>query len=305
MITPTRRAVLLGGVAAVLAGCSTGGAPAGPAAPPDRTVLDPAALDELERRSGRRIGLVVLDTGTGQAVRHRADTRVLMCSTAKVLIVAAILRRRLDDPGLLERTVRYTRADLLSYAPTTTRSVDTGMTVAALCEAAIVVSDNTAANLLTGLLGGPAATTAFVRTLDDPVTRLDRLEPELNETGPGDERDTSTPDAMAADLRALVLGDALDPAGRDLLTGWMDGATTGTQQIRAGVPGDWRVGDKTGSGAQGESHDIAVARPPGRAPLVIAVYTTPDDPASTNGRQTIAEATRIAVAALPPGGPAR
>jgi len=247
----------------------------------------------------------VRDTGTVQAVRHRADTRVLMCSTAKVLIVAAILRRRLDDPGLLERTVRYTRADLLSYAPTTTRSVDTGMTVAALCEAAIVVSDNTAANLLTGLLGGPAATTAFVRTLDDPVTRLDRLEPELNETGPGDERDTSTPDTMAADLRALAFGDALDPAGRDLLLGWMDGATTGTQQIRAGVPGDWRVGDKTGSGAQGESHDIAVARPPGRAPLVIAVYTTPADPASTNGKQTIAEATRIAVAALPPGGPAR
>jgi len=307
VITPTRRAVLLGGVAAVLAGCSTGAAPV---APPDqmrpgRTVLDPAALDELERRSGRRISLVVRDTGTGQAVRHRADTRVLMCSTAKVLIVAAILRRRLDDPGLLERTVRYTRADLLSYAPTTTRSVDTGMTVAALCEAAIVVSDNTAANLLTGLLGGPAATTAFVRTLDDPVTRLDRLEPELNETGPGDERDTSTPDTMAADLRVLALGDALDPAGRDLLLGWMDGATTGTQQIRAGVPGDWRVGDKTGSGAQGESHDIAVARPPGRAPLVIAVYTTPADPASTNGKQTIAEATRIAVAALPPGGPAR
>jgi beta-lactamase class A len=102
-----------------------------------------------------------------------------------------------------------------------------------------------------------------------------------------------------------VLGDALDPAGRDVLLGWMDGATTGTRQVRAGVPGDWRVGDKTGSGAQGESHDVAVARPPGRAPWVIAVYTTPSDPASTNGRQTIAEATRIAVATLPPGGPAR
>jgi beta-lactamase class A len=306
VITPTRRTVLLGGVAALLTGCSNGAPRAAPAAPPGpAAVLDPAALDELERRSGRRIGLVVLDTGTGRAVRHRAGERVLMCSTAKVLIVAAILRRRLDDPGLLERTVRYTRADLLSYAPTTTRFVDTGMTVAALCEAAIVVSDNTAANLLIGLLGGPAATTAFVRTLDDPVTRLDRLEPALNETGPGDERDTSTADTIAADLQALVLGDALDPTGRDLLTGWMVGATTGTQQIRAGLPGDWRVGDKTGSGAQGESHDIAVAWPPGRAPLVIVVYTTPADPRSTNGKETIAEATRIAVSALPSPGPAR
>jgi beta-lactamase class A len=297
-----RRTVLLGGLgaaASVLVGCSTtpttpttGPAPA-PSAP------DPGpALDDLERRSGRRIGLVALDTGTGRAVRHRADERVLMCSTAKVLVVAAVLRRRLDDPGLLERTVRYTRADLLEYAPTTSRFVDTGMTVAALCEAAITVSDNTAVNLLTGLLGGPATSTAFVRTLPDAVTRLDRLEPELNETAPGDERDTSTPQQMVADLQALVLGPSLDPAGRDLLTGWMVATTTGTRQIRAGLPGGWRVGDKTGSGAQGESHDVAVAWPPGRAPLVLAVYTTPTDPASTNGRETIAEATRLAVGGL-------
>ncbi|GLZ48792.1 beta-lactamase [Actinomycetospora sp. NBRC 106375] len=259
--------------------------------PPDPGTL----LADLERRSGRRIGLVALDTATGRAVRHRAGERVLMCSTAKVLVVGAVLRRRLDDPGLLDRRIRYTPADLLEYAPTTSRSVATGMTVAALCEAAIVVSDNTAANLLTGVLGGPTASTAFVRSLGDTVTRLDRVEPDLNETAPGDERDTSTPDAVAADVRALVLGDGLDPAGRDLLTAWMVATTTGTQQIRAGLPPGWRAGDKTGSGAQGESHDVAVAWPPDRAPLVIAVYTTPADPASTNGKATIAEATRIAL----------
>ncbi|MHC1559346.1 class A beta-lactamase [Actinomycetospora sp. C-140] len=293
MITPTRRAVLLGGVAAVAAGCAARPAPA-PVPPPDATTL----LADLERQSGRRIGLVALDTGTGRAVRHRAGERVLMCSTAKVLVVGAVLRRRLDDPGLLDRTIRYTPADLLEYAPTTSRFVATGMTVAALCEAAIVVSDNTAVNLLTGLLGGPAASTAFVRSLGDTVTRLDRLEPELNEAATGDERDTSTPDAVAADVRALVLGDGLDPAGGDLLTGWMVATVTGTQQIRAGLPGGWRAGDKTGSGAQGESHDVAVVWPWDRAPLVIAVYTTPADPASTNGKETIAEATRIALGEL-------
>jgi beta-lactamase class A len=301
VIVPTRRTVLRGGLgvaAALVAGCG-GGRPPAPAPPSPAPVPDPGpALAELERRQGRRIALVALDTGRGRAVRHRADERVLMCSTAKVLIVAAVLRRRLAEPGLLERTIRYTRADLLEYAPATTPRVEEGMTVAALCEAAIVVSDNTAANLLTGLLGGPAATTAFVRTLGDGVTRLDRLEPALNETAPGDERDTSTAAAMTGDLQGLVLGDALDPTGRDLLTGWMAGATTGTQQIRAGLPAGWRVGDKTGSGAQGENHDVAVAWPPGRAPLVLAVYTTPSDPASTNGRATIAEATRIAVGAL-------
>jgi len=302
VIISTRRAVLRGGVgiaAALVAGCA-GAPPPAPAPPsPAPPAPDPGpALAELERRQGRRIALVALDTGSGRAVRHRADERVLMCSTAKVLIVAAVLHRRLAEPGLLERTVRYTRADLLEYAPATTPRVEGGMTVAALCEAAIVVSDNTAANLLLGLLGGPAATTAFVRTLGDGVTRLDRLEPALNETAPGDERDTSTAAAMTADLQGLVLGAALDPAGRDLLTGWLVGATTGAQQIRAGLPAGWRVGDKTGSGAQGENHDVAVAWPPGRAPLVLAVYTTPSDPESTNGRATVAEATRIAVGAL-------
>lgn len=263
----------------------------------------PLALAGLEQRSGRRIALLALDTGTGRAVAHRAAERVLMCSTAKVLIVAAVLERARTEPGLLDRTIRYTRADLLEYAPTTERFLDTGMTVAALCEAAIVVSDNTAANLLTGLLGGPAASTAYVRTLGDTTTRLDRLEPELNETAPGDERDTTTPAAMVGDLRALVLGDALDPAGRDRLTGWMVGAVTGAEQIRAGLPRDWRVGDKTGSGSQGENNDVAVVWPPGRAPWVIAVFTTPahrssTDPDSTDGRATIADATRIATSAL-------
>ncbi|MDD7967858.1 class A beta-lactamase [Actinomycetospora lemnae] len=299
IIRVSRRTVLVGGLAAALAGCA-GRAAAPPAAPPPGPVTaDPtAALVELERRSGRRITLVARDTGTGREVRHRADERALMASTVKVLIVAAVLRRRLAEPGLLERTIRYTRADLLEYAPTTSRNVDTGMTVAALCEAAIVVSDNTAANLLTALVGGPAATTAFVRTLGDPVTRADRPEPGLNETAPGDERDTTTAAAMAGDLQALVLGEALDPAGRDLLAGWMVGAVTGTEQIRAGLPRDWRVGDKTGSGAQGENNDVAVVWPPGRAPWVITVYTSPAEPASTNGRPTVAEATRIAAAGL-------
>ncbi|MEJ2864270.1 class A beta-lactamase [Actinomycetospora flava] len=290
-----RRAALVGAGLTVLAGCARSEPP-----PPPSTTLSepPMALAGLEQRSGRRIRLLALDTGGGRALAHRADERALMCSTAKVLIVAAVLDRARREPGLLDRTIRWSRADLLDHAPTTARFVESGMTVAALCEAAIVVSDNTAANLLTGVVGGPAATTAFVRTLGDTTTRLDRLEPELNETAPGDERDTTTPAAMVADLRALVLGDALDPAGRDRLTGWMVGATTGTEQIRAGLPRDWHVGDKTGSGAQGENNDVAVVWPPGRAPWVIAVFTTPSDPTSTNGRATIADATRIATAAL-------
>jgi beta-lactamase class A len=319
-MTISRREVLLGGVAglgSVLLGCSgpPGGTPApasapdparapapGPARAPGPAGGAEAELAAIENRFGGRLGVCALDTGSGAVVGHRADERFLMCSTAKVPLVSLVLRRGVGDPGLLDRLIRYQRSDLLEYAPVTTRNLATGMTVGQLCEAAITVSDNTAANLLLGVVGGPPSVTAFVRGLGDPLTRFDRTEPTLNETGPGDQRDTTTPTATARDLRALTLGDALPPARRDRLIGWLAATTTGTQQVRAGTPAGWRVGDKTGSGARGESNDIAVLWPPNRAPLLVTVYTAPTDPGNATGKATIAAATRAALGALAPTG---
>ncbi len=302
-----RRAVLLGGaggLGALLVGCTTAGNPPSPSPSPSpadgRIAAAQSELAALETRFGGRLGVIAVDTVTGAAVGHRPDERFLLASTAKVPIVAAILRRAEQEQGLLERLIRYDRSALLEYAPATTANLATGMTVAALCQAAITVSDNTAANLLFDLLGGPAAATAFVRTLGDMTTRLDRLEPELNLTTPGDQRDTTTPRAITADLQALTLGDALDPAGRDRLNGWLAANTTGARQIRAGLPPGWQVGDKTGSGLQGESNDIAIARPPGRPALLISVYTAPTDPENDTGPATIVTAATIVARALGP-----
>lgn len=49
---------------------------------------------------------------------------------------------------------------------------------------------------------------------------------------------------------------------------------------------------------QGERNDVGIVLPPDRAPLVLAVYTDPDDPDSTAGNATIADATAIAVRRL-------
>ncbi|MEC3981300.1 class A beta-lactamase [Amycolatopsis sp. H20-H5] len=300
-----RRGVLLGGLGALLAGCTPNAAPeavrlSGTPSPLPGVAAAEAALASVEAGFGGRLGVFGLDTGSGATVRYRADERFLLCSTHKAIAVAAVLRLRDRQPGLMDRLIRYDRSQLLSYAPVTTQHVDEGMTVSALCEAALTVSDNTASNLLVELVGGPPAATAFVRTLGDQVSRFDRLEPELNVGAPGDERDTSTPAQLAADLRALVLGDALDKAGRDLLTGWLKANTTGGKQIRAGLPAGWLVGDKTGSGSQGEVNDIAVVWPPGRAPLVISVYTAPADPKSTAGQATVAKAAMTVAKALVP-----
>ena len=232
-----------------------------------------ARMAALERKHGGRLGVSILDTGSGRRVGHRADERFLMCSTFKLLAVAAVLARVDRGAERLDRRIVFGRESVLAWAPVTShRTGAPGMSVAELCQAAITVSDNTAANLLLASLGGPAAVTAYARGLGDPLTRLDRIEPELNTGSPGDVRDTTTPNAMLADLRALLLGNALSASSRQQLAEWLRATRTGTGKLRAGVPGDWRVGDKTGSGAQGESNDIAIIWPPQRKPLLVTAH---------------------------------
>ena len=230
---------------------------------------------EIEVSVAGRLGVAVLDTGTGALDGHRLDERFPMCSTFKFLAAALVLARVDAGQERLDRRIIVTRESLLDWAPVTSKRVGgAGMTVAELCEAAITVSDNTAANLLLASAGGPAAVTAFARRIGDGVTRLDRTEPALNEGTPGDPRDTSTPRAMAQTLRTALLGDALSAAGRAQLVAWMSANTTGGKRLRAGVPADWRVADKTGTGRLGTTNDVGVLWPPRRAPLVVVSYLT-------------------------------
>lgn len=274
-----------------LAGCA-----AAPSAPPVVPAPPAPDFDALEARFDARLGVYAVDTGSGREIVHRADELFPMCSTFKALGVAAVLDR--TPAAHLDDRVRYAAADLLEYAPIAEQNVTTGMTIRELCDASIRYSDNTAANLLLADLGGPAEVTRFVRELGDPVTRLDRTEPELNTAVPGDERDTTSPRAIAGLYRELVLGERLDPADRDLLTGWLVGNTTGAEEIRAGLPTAWRVGDKTGSGSYGTANDVAVAWPPDRAPVVVATLSTRPARDAVADPALLAGAARAATAAL-------
>lgn len=284
----TRRRFAVAGCATVLAPAMAPGtaSPQATAAPSGWA----AELDRIEAGTGGRLGVAVVDVRTGRAVMHREDERFPMCSTAKVLACGAVLSRVDAGKESLERRIRFSASDLVTYSPTTKEHVGSnGMTLRAICEAAMTLSDNTAANLIIGTLGGPAGVTGFARSLGDHLTRLDRTEPTLNEATAGDPRDTTTPKAMAASLRALVLGKALSTASRDQLAAWMTANTTGAAKLRAGVPSTWRVGDKTGSGSHGTSNDIAVLRKPDGPALVAAVYLT--------GAEAIPEETRSAAIA--------
>ncbi len=244
------------------------------AADPARTGLG-GELARIETRVGGRLGVAVHDTGSGQRHGHRSDERFPMCSTFKVLACAAILARVDMGQEDLSRRIRFEASDLVTYSPVTKSRVGGGgMAMAELCEAGITQSDNTAGNLILSSLGGPSGVTAYARALGDAVTRLDRTETGLNDAAPGDPRDTTTPGAMTANLQALVLGDALSRPSRDQLTAWLVANQTGAAKLRAGLPGDWRVGDKTGGGDWGTTNDVAVIWPPGRKPVIMSVYLT-------------------------------
>jgi beta-lactamase class A len=229
----------------------------------------------IEATLQARMGVSVLDTATDQRVSYRGDERFPMCSTFKALLAAAVLKRVDAGEEDLSRRVLFETAELVTYSPVTEKKTgDAGIKIAELCHATVTVSDNTAANLLLKTVGGPPGITQLARSLGDTVTRLDRWETELNEATPGDPRDTTSPNAMAASLRALALGDALSERSRAQLAEWLIASTTGGARFRAGLPEDWRIGDKTGSGAFGSTNDVAVIWPPERKPLVIAMYVT-------------------------------
>ncbi len=252
---------------------------------------------ELEKDFKGRVGVAAIDLGSGKTVGNRMDERFPFCSTFKTILGAAVLAREAEAPGLLQKRLTYTKPDLVTYSPVTEQHVGGGMTVAELCAATIQTSDNTAANVLMKELGGPAAITAYARSIGDTSFRLDRWETELNTAIPGDERDTTTPAAMARTLQKLFAGDALPPAQRQQLKDWMLGTTTGDTRIRAGVPPGWQVADKTGTGSHGVTNDIGVAWPPGGAPVVLVIYTHGAKDAESRS-DIVAAATRTALAAL-------
>jgi beta-lactamase class A len=270
----TRRTFIIGTGLCLASACTSLRAPDDPAGD--------SRLADLESKLGGRVGVDAIDTGNGARLSHRPSERFAMCSTSKLLIAAAILARADGGEIKLDQQIRYGSQDLVGHAPVTTAHLAQGsLPVEILLQAAMEESDNTAANLLLTLIGGPAGLTRFLRQQGDDITRLDRNEPSLNTNLPGDQRDTTTPSAMIATMNKILLGQMLSPDSRQGLTGWMKNCHTGKDRLRAGLPRDWIAGDKTGTGDNGAANDVAILWSPNRAPILIAAYLSPDSPDGT------------------------
>jgi len=243
----------------------------------------PELFNDIETRTGGRIGVAIADMETGRAAGHRVNERFAMCSSFKWLLAGLILQRVDAGQEQLDRLIRYDADDLIAYSPHSERSLESGMTIEALCSSTVRISDNTAGNLLLETMGGPDGFTQAVRNLGDRVTRIDRYEPDLNENLPGDPRDTTSPQAMLDTMNTVLFGDVLSGNSRDLLRTWMIAASTGRRRLRAGLPDNWIVGDKTGTSYSNQSNDLAFLWPednPNRKPILIVSYLNVADPTS-------------------------
>jgi beta-lactamase class A len=299
----SRRALLGAAALLPLAGCAQGTPAATPTSsrptdPPPTSAPTPTdgRLLELERKFDGRLGVYALATGSGATIAHRADERFAFCSAFKALAAAAVLHR--NPLSHLDTGVTYTETDLMKSSAITRRYLATGMTIRQLCDAAVRYSDGTAGNLLLRDLGGPAELTAYVRSLGDTVTRMDRIEPAITEATPGDPRDTTSPRAIGTDFHQIVLGDALPTDKRAFLRDLLERNVTGAERIRAGLPQGWVVADKTGTGDYGTANDIAVVQPPNAAPLVIAVMSSKAGKDAEYDEALLAEAAAHVVARL-------
>jgi beta-lactamase class A len=262
----------------------------------EQTINKDEKFAQLEDEFDAKIGVYAIDTGTNQTVEFKPDERFAYSSTFKVLAAAILLKQ--NDIKDLEKVVTYNKEDLVTYSPVTEKHADTGMTLLEISEAAIRKSDNTAGNLLLEALGGPDKFEQALRGIGDDVTQPERYETELNEFKPGNKRDTSTPRAMATNLKKVALGDFLPNDKRELLIDWMKGNATGDALIRAGAPQGWKVGDKSGAGSYGTRNDIAVVWPPNREPIVIAVMSRHDTKDAEYDDALVAKAAEITLNAL-------
>lgn len=255
----------------------------------------------IEQRTGARIGVAALDTASGKRLEYRSKERFPMCSTFKLLAVAAVLKRVDAGQEKLDRFVSYDAKDILEYAPVTKAHLKNGgMTLGSLCAAAIAQSDNTAGNLLLDSIGGPVGLTNFARSISDKTTRLDRKEPELNSAIAGDERDTTSAAAMCENMQQLLLGNALSESSRHQLEDWLQHSETGALMIHAGVPKTWTVADKTGRCGNGATNDVAIIRAPGRAPILIAIYIIGSTSSADDHAATVAEVARSVAESFSP-----
>lgn len=248
-------------------------------------------FENLEKEFDAHLGIYGIDTATNEFIAYNENDRFAFASTFKALAGGFVLRDYSWET--LDKNVMIHKDDLVDYSPITEKYVGVGMPLKDIIVAAMNYSDNTAGNFLFRHLDGPKGYEQKLRHLGDHVTDSTRYETDLNEALPGDIRDTSTPKAIAKNLREIALGEQLSKDKQNFYKDILLANTTGKNLISAGVPAGIPVGDKSGAAQYGTRNDIAILYPSNRKPVVLVVLSNKATQDAKYEDKLISEAAKI------------
>ena len=302
------------------------------AAQPNTTRLQ-EQLNNLDLSSAQGdVGIGVLDLDTGERWFRNGKQRFPMQSVFK-LPVGIVVLKLVDEGKLsLNQTVTITREQFVPAWSPILKEIkgDRGQfTVQYLLQRAVGDSDNTAADALVRLVGGPEQVTANLGRMNLRDIRVDRLEQQLQPDTVGltnfrpelvdkqkyeeavqqipdavkkaaveryltDPRDTATPEGMIDLLVKLQSRQLLSEDSTALLLKIMTDSPTGQQRLKAGLPPGWSLAHKTGTGADVlgigiATNDVGLISSPTGKRIAIAVFIA-DSKAPLEQRESVISA---------------
>jgi beta-lactamase class A len=240
------------------------------------------------------VGVAVLHLREDVMARVNEDRPFSLASVYKLPIAYAAVRGGAIGSA---DSVRVTDADRAPGA--TPLAVGAMVPAARLVERSLAHSDNTASDVLLRLAGGPDEVNRRVREAGVRDVRVHRTMAQVffdwragaPDAFVADPRDTGTPGGIVALLAAIHRGDGLEAEGRRLLLVALQGADTGPNRIRAGVPAGTTVAHKTGTLGP-LTHDAGIVTlPGGRGDVALAVLIQSDAPLAAR-EQVIAAVAR-------------
>ncbi len=275
----------------------------------------PGLVETITANLSGRTGFAAQIAGGDTIIGLNADDTFPMASAYKMAIVGKVLA--MVDEGVL-RLDQMVDVPPESYVPSSVvaanfRHPGVALSVANLIDVTIVQSDNTAADTLMALAGGPAAVTDWLRKIGIEGMRVDRTTAEIGSdiqaimeaegshgdpSSPAvpafdaDPRDQATPNQMLHLLILLTEGKVLKPDTRDFLLGAMERTVTGPERIRGLLPTGTQVAHKTGT-AGGIANDVGFVTLPDGRRFAVAIFTMGSTTPPTDRDRAVAETARV------------
>jgi beta-lactamase class A len=233
------------------------------------------------------LGYTVVDIATGERVEHLPHEVFPAASTIKVAILYELFRQADERTVDLDRVRPLDRRHVVAGTGVLRELTAASMSLRDYAVLMIVLSDNTATNLLIETLGMEQVT-ARMRSLGLAQTKLRRRMLDLDAARRGEEN-VSTPGELAKLMEILYRGEGLSKASHTALIGILKKEKP--TPLRTGVPARVEVANKPG-GLEGVSVDAGIVLLENRPYILVAMATYLE--AGTSGDTAITHLSRAA-----------